>query len=70
MEARFVAGGFSRWQNCSRITVSGAPGSDYSFPPADLDPIATVRKGGFADAEVAKILDENALKHMPRLHAA
>jgi aminocarboxymuconate-semialdehyde decarboxylase len=44
-------------------------GSDYSFPPADLDPIATVRKAGFTDADVAKILDENALKLMPRLRA-
>jgi aminocarboxymuconate-semialdehyde decarboxylase len=45
-------------------------GSDYSFPPADLDPISTVRKAGFADADVAKILDENALKLMPRLRRA
>jgi aminocarboxymuconate-semialdehyde decarboxylase len=44
-------------------------GSDYSFPPADLDPIATVRRAGFADADVAKILDENALTLMPRLRA-
>jgi aminocarboxymuconate-semialdehyde decarboxylase len=44
-------------------------GSDYSFPPADLDPIGTVRKAGFADADVAKILDNNALDLMPRLRA-
>ena len=44
-------------------------GSDYSFPPADLDPIGTVRKAGFADADVAKILDHNALELMPRLRA-
>src|SRR5262249_17099070 len=35
-------------------------GSDYSFPPADLDPIGTVRKAGFSDVETAKILDYNA----------
>jgi aminocarboxymuconate-semialdehyde decarboxylase len=45
-------------------------GSDYSFPPADLDPIGTVRKAGFADSAVAKILDQNALDLMPRLRAA
>ena len=44
-------------------------GSDYSFPPADLDPIGTVRKAGFADADMAKILDHNALALMPRLRA-
>jgi aminocarboxymuconate-semialdehyde decarboxylase len=44
-------------------------GSDYSFPPADLDPIGTVRKAGFGQADVAKILDDNALNLMPRLRA-
>lgn len=44
-------------------------GSDYSFPPADIDPIGTVRKAGFAEADVAKILDDNALELMPRLRA-
>lgn len=44
-------------------------GSDYSVPPADLDPIGTVRKAGFAEKDVAKILDENALTLMPRLRA-
>jgi aminocarboxymuconate-semialdehyde decarboxylase len=44
-------------------------GSDYSFPPADLDPIGTVRKAGFSDADVRKILDDNALELLPRLRA-
>jgi len=44
-------------------------GSDYSFPPADLDPVGTVRKAGFSDVETAKILDYNALALMPRLKA-
>lgn len=44
-------------------------GSDYSFPPADLDPIGTVRKAGFAGRDLSKILDENALTLMPRLRA-
>jgi aminocarboxymuconate-semialdehyde decarboxylase len=42
-------------------------GSDYSFPPADLDPVGTVRKAGFSEVETAKILDYNARKLMPRL---
>jgi aminocarboxymuconate-semialdehyde decarboxylase len=44
-------------------------GSDYSFPPADLDPVGTVRKAGFSDVETAKILDYNARALMPRLKA-
>jgi aminocarboxymuconate-semialdehyde decarboxylase len=42
-------------------------GSDYSFPPADLDPVATVRAAGFADAEVTAILHDNALVLFPAL---
>jgi aminocarboxymuconate-semialdehyde decarboxylase len=45
-------------------------GSDYSFPPADLDPVGTVRRAGFSDVETAKILDYNARALMPRLTAA
>ena len=45
-------------------------GSDYSFPPADLDPVGTVRKAGFSDVETAQILDYNALSLMPRLAAS
>jgi aminocarboxymuconate-semialdehyde decarboxylase len=45
-------------------------GSDYSFPPADLDPVGTVRRAGFTDMETAKILDYNAQALMPRLKAA
>jgi aminocarboxymuconate-semialdehyde decarboxylase len=45
-------------------------GSDYSFPPSDLDPIGTVRKAGFSDVETAKILDYNARELMPRLRAS
>ena len=44
-------------------------GSDYSFPPSDLDPVGTVRKAGFSDVETAKILDYNARALMPRLKA-
>jgi aminocarboxymuconate-semialdehyde decarboxylase len=42
-------------------------GSDYSFPPADLDPVGTVRRAGFSEVETAKILDYNARALMPGL---
>jgi aminocarboxymuconate-semialdehyde decarboxylase len=42
-------------------------GSDYSFPPADLDPVGTVRKAGFSEAEARRILQENAVEAIPRL---
>jgi aminocarboxymuconate-semialdehyde decarboxylase len=45
-------------------------GSDYSFPPADLDPVGTVRGAGFSDMEVAKILDHNACEVIPRLRTS
>ncbi|MFZ1095844.1 MAG: amidohydrolase family protein, partial [Xanthobacteraceae bacterium] len=44
-------------------------GSDYSFPPSDLDPVGTVRKAGFSDVETAKIFDYNARALMPQLKA-
>ncbi|HEY7244673.1 MAG TPA: amidohydrolase family protein [Xanthobacteraceae bacterium] len=44
-------------------------GSDYSFPPSDLDPVETVRRAGFSDVETARILDYNARALMPRLRA-
>ncbi len=58
-----------RWLAEAVSTERIVLGSDYSFPPADLDPIGTVRNAGFAEADVAKILDHNALTLMPRLRA-
>jgi aminocarboxymuconate-semialdehyde decarboxylase len=43
-------------------------GSDYSFPPADRDPVATVRRAGFTAAEERAIFEENALALFPALH--
>ncbi|HET9715969.1 MAG TPA: amidohydrolase family protein [Pseudolabrys sp.] len=42
-------------------------GSDYSFPPADLDPVGTVRAAGFAPAEIQAILERNPRALFPQL---
>jgi aminocarboxymuconate-semialdehyde decarboxylase len=42
-------------------------GSDYSFPPADRDPVASVRKAGFGDAEITRILEQNPRELFTRL---
>jgi len=42
-------------------------GSDYSFPPADRDPVSTVRRAGFTPSEERAILDLNALSLFPAL---
>jgi aminocarboxymuconate-semialdehyde decarboxylase len=44
-----------------------ALGSDYSFPPADLDPLATVRAAGFSAAEFNTIVEDNPRKLFPLL---
>jgi aminocarboxymuconate-semialdehyde decarboxylase len=42
-------------------------GSDYSFPPADHDPVGTVRRAGFSEEEIAGILENNPRELFPRL---
>jgi aminocarboxymuconate-semialdehyde decarboxylase len=42
-------------------------GSDYSFPPADDDPVGTVRRAGLSEAEIAGILEDNPRALFPRL---
>jgi aminocarboxymuconate-semialdehyde decarboxylase len=42
-------------------------GSDYSFPPADLDPVGTVRSAGFSDADFSGIAEANPRALFPRL---
>jgi aminocarboxymuconate-semialdehyde decarboxylase len=44
-----------------------ALGSDYSFPPADLDPVGTVKAAGFSDAEQRTIFEDNPRALFPRL---
>lgn len=56
-----------RWL-AERVSVSQiALGSDYSFPPADLDPLATVRAAGFSAVEIRAIVEDNPRKLFPLL---
>lgn len=45
-------------------------GSDYSFPPADPDPVEIVRNAGFSAADRTRILETNPLDLFPRLRPA
>lgn len=52
----------------SRVSVGRIVlGSDYSFPPADLDPIHTVRRADFSAAEMKQILEDNPRGLFPQL---
>jgi len=54
-----------------RVSVDRiALGSDYSFPPADIDPVETVRKAGFSAVEVKTILEDNPRVLFPQLPSA
>jgi aminocarboxymuconate-semialdehyde decarboxylase len=56
-----------RWL-ASRVGVAQIVlGSDYSFPPADLDPVGTVRGAGFSSEEMQAILETNPRALFPRL---
>lgn len=56
-----------RWL-AERVSIERlALGSDYSFPPADLDPLATVRAAGFSAAEIRMIAEDNPRALFPRL---
>jgi aminocarboxymuconate-semialdehyde decarboxylase len=56
-----------RWL-AMRVSVEQiALGSDYSFPPADLDPVGSVRAAGFSPAEVQAIVEYNPCKLFPLL---
>jgi len=56
-----------RWL-AERVSVERiALGSDYSFPPADHDPLATVRAAGFSAAEIHAISEDNPRALFPRL---
>ena len=56
-----------RWL-ASRVSVDRiALGSDYSFPPEDRDPLATVGAAGFSAAEIRAITEDNPRKLFPLL---
>ncbi len=42
-------------------------GTDYSFPPADLQPLASLRAAGFSVADVGRVADENPRRLFSRL---
>ena len=42
-------------------------GTDYSFPPADMMPLDTVRQAGFTATETQAIVEDNARRLFPRL---
>ncbi len=42
-------------------------GSDYSFPPADLSPVASLRAAGLSGAEIRAVADENPRRLLSRL---
>jgi len=53
------------------IEVAGlanvALGTDYSFPPADMAPLALLRAAGLSASEVDAIADDNPRRVFPRL---
>jgi aminocarboxymuconate-semialdehyde decarboxylase len=45
-------------------------GTDYSFPPADMNPLASIKAAGFSPAEIEAIVEENPRRLFPRLGTA
>ncbi|MBO0757343.1 MAG: amidohydrolase, partial [Bradyrhizobiaceae bacterium] len=42
-------------------------GTDYSFPPADMNPLASLKAAGFSAAEIKRIAEDNPRRLFPRL---
>jgi aminocarboxymuconate-semialdehyde decarboxylase len=62
--------GILRWL-AERVSVERLVlGSDYSFPPADLDPVGAVRRAGFPAHAIDTILEHNPCQLFPRLPQA
>jgi aminocarboxymuconate-semialdehyde decarboxylase len=52
----------------SRVGIERiALGSDYSFPPSDMDPIGTIKNAGFTEAERHTIEETNPRILFPAL---
>jgi aminocarboxymuconate-semialdehyde decarboxylase len=58
-----------RWLG-DRVSVNRLVlGTDYSFPPAELDPLGNVRNAGFSTADIEAISERNPRVLFPRLPA-
>jgi aminocarboxymuconate-semialdehyde decarboxylase len=44
-------------------------GTDYSFPPADTDPLGSVNRAGFSPADIKAIVERNPRILFPQLPA-
>jgi len=44
-----------------------ALGTDYSFPPADMEPLALLRSADLSASEIAAIADDNPRRVFSRL---
>jgi aminocarboxymuconate-semialdehyde decarboxylase len=42
-------------------------GTDYSFPPADMDPLQTLASAGLSTTEIRAVADENPRRLFPRI---
>ena len=42
-------------------------GTDYSFPPADLDPLTSLKAAGLSNADIAAVADANPRRLFMRL---
>jgi predicted metal-dependent phosphotriesterase family hydrolase len=52
--------------NLRRMTFSEKT-TGYSFPPADMSPLASMRVAGFDAVEIKKIGEQNPRRLFPRL---
>jgi aminocarboxymuconate-semialdehyde decarboxylase len=61
--------GILRWLADHVSVARLALGTDYSFPPAELDPLGSVHRAGFSPAEIEAIVESNPRALFPRLPA-